>query len=69
VFLKYFSDFFQANYLNIHQTDLYEIYRNGRTLAVDERSEGMFSISQGTSHGNQFSVDCIFMSRYISETA
>jgi len=37
VFLKYiFSDFFRNNCLNIHQTDLSEICRDGRTLAVDK---------------------------------
>ena len=43
MFLLYiFSYFCQSNDLNIHRTDLYEICRDGRTLAVDER------------HGNQF---------------
>jgi len=32
----------QTNYLNICRTDLYEICRIGRTLAVDERSEVTF---------------------------
>ena len=32
----------QTNYLNICRTDLYEICRIGRTLAVDERSEVIF---------------------------
>jgi len=44
----YFSDFCQTNYLNVYRTDLHEICRIGWTLAVDERSEVIFSISQGT---------------------
>ena len=32
----YFSDFCQTNYLNIYWTDLHEICRIGRTLAVDD---------------------------------
>ena len=53
VVLKYFknilSDFYQTNYLNIYRTDLHEICRIGRTLAVmDARSEVIFSIPQGT---------------------
>jgi len=43
-----FSDFRQTNYLNIHQTDLHEIYSIGRTMAIDERCEVIFSIPQGT---------------------
>jgi len=39
IFLLYFSDFFQTDYLNIHRTDVHKICRNGRTLAVDERFE------------------------------
>jgi len=34
-----FSDVCQANYLNIHRSDLHGICRIGRTMAVDERSE------------------------------
>ena len=37
-----FSDFSLTNYLNIYWTDLLEICRIGRTLAVDERSEVIF---------------------------
>jgi len=47
-FKKYFSDFYQTDYLNIYRTDLHEICRIGRTFAVVERSEVIFSISQGT---------------------
>jgi len=72
VFLKdIFSDFCQTNYLNIHQTDLYGICRAGRTLGVDERSEVVFSIPQGTLPWQPIFVDCIFnffMSLQISET-
>ena len=42
LFKKYFNDFCQTNYLNIHQTDVHEICRIGRTLTVDERSEVIF---------------------------
>ena len=42
VFKIYFNDFCQTSYLNIYQTDLHEIFRIGRTLAVDERSEVIF---------------------------
>ena len=42
------SDLRQTNYLNIHQTDLYEICTDGRTVAVDDRAEVIFSIPQGT---------------------
>ena len=45
--LYIFSDFFQTNYLYIHLIDLYEIYKDGRTLAVDERSKLFFSITRG----------------------
>jgi len=37
-----FSDFFQTNYPNTSRTELHEIYRIGRTSAVDERSEVIF---------------------------
>jgi len=38
----------ETNYLDIRQTDLYEICSDGRTLAVDERPKVIFSIAQGT---------------------
>jgi len=38
----------ETNYLDIRQTDLYEICSDGRTLAVDERPKVIFSIPQGT---------------------
>ena len=38
-FHKYLSDFCQTKYLNIYRTDLYEICRTGRTLAVGKRFE------------------------------
>jgi len=44
----YISDFFQTNYLNIHQTELDEISKDGRTLSVDERAAAIFLILQGT---------------------
>jgi len=45
VFCILFSDFFQTNYLNIYRTDLHEIYRIDRILAVDQRSKVILSIS------------------------
>ena len=48
IFKYFFCDFCHTNYLNIDRTDLYEICRTGRTLAVDERPEVSFSIPQGT---------------------
>jgi len=48
MFFLYFSDFYQTNYVNIYGTDVHEICRIGRTLAVDERSEAIFSTVQGT---------------------
>jgi len=38
----HFSDFCHTNYLNIYQTDCWEICSVGITLAVDERSEVIF---------------------------
>jgi len=58
--------FFQNNYLNIHRVDLDEICRDGKILAVNER---FFSIPEGTLPWQPIFVDCIFMSRQISETA
>jgi len=37
MFFLHFIGFRQTHYLNIYQTDLHEICRIGRTLAVDER--------------------------------
>jgi len=54
VFKLYFSDFFQTNYLNIHWTDLCEMYRNGRTLAVDDDVKLFFRFLKGRCHGNHF---------------
>ena len=39
IFNIYFSDFCQPKYLNSYQTDLHEIFRVCRTLAVVEQSE------------------------------
>jgi len=41
IFILYFSDFCQTNYLH-PPTDLYEICRNCRNLAVDKRYEVTF---------------------------
>ena len=46
LFIFLVISFCQTNYLNIYQTDLHEICRFGRTLAVGERSEVSFSILQ-----------------------
>ena len=42
IFYYSFGDFFQTNYLNICRTDLHQICRIGRTLAVDERYKVIF---------------------------
>ena len=47
--LSFFNDFCQTSYLNIYRTDLQQICRIGRTIAVDERYQVCFSI-----RGNQF---------------
>jgi len=44
--LYIFNDFCQTNYLKIYQTDLYQIGRVGRIMAVE--SEISLSIHQGT---------------------
>jgi len=46
-FKNIFSDFCLTNYLNFYVTDLHEICSIGRTLAIDERSEVIFSIPWG----------------------
>ena len=43
-----FSDFCQTNYLKIYQTDLRQIFRFGRTVAVDDQPETSFYIPQET---------------------
>jgi len=43
---KIINDFCQTDYLNIYQTDLRQIFRVGRTLAVNNQSEISFSIPQ-----------------------
>jgi len=45
--LYIFNDFCQINYRNIYGTDLHPICRDGRTMAVDERTEVFFSIFKG----------------------
>ena len=44
----YFNDFCQTNCLNIYQTDLHQICRVCRTMAVDKWSEVSVSNPQGT---------------------
>jgi len=43
-----FNDFCQTNYLKIYWTDLRQMLRDGRTMAVGDQSELSFSILQGT---------------------
>jgi len=38
---------FETNYLNIYCADLRQIFRVGRTIAADDRSEVSFSLPQG----------------------
>jgi len=40
----------------IYRTDLRQIFRVGRTMAVDDQSEVSFSIPKGRCHSNQFSL-------------
>ena len=47
-FLLYFSVIWQRNYLDIYRTDLYENRKIDRNLAVDERSQVIYSIAQET---------------------
>ena len=47
----------ETNYLDIRQTDLYEICSDGRTLAVDEDLKLFFRSLKGRCHGNQFFVE------------
>jgi len=42
LYLFIFSDFCHTNYFNIHLTDLYKIWRDDITLAVNERPEIIF---------------------------
>ena len=50
----FFNDFVQTNYLNIYRTDLRQIYRVGRAVAVDDQSESSFFRSfKGPCHGNR----------------
>ena len=39
---NFFDDSYQANYLKIYQTDLCQIFRVGRTVAVDDQSQISF---------------------------
>ena len=48
VFCYIFSDFSHTSYLNICGTDLHEICKIGRTVAVDKQSEVISWIPQGT---------------------
>jgi len=51
-----FNDSCQTIYLQIYWTDLRQIFRIGRTMAVDNQSEISISIPQGIllCYGNQF---------------
>ena len=55
VFLLFiFNDFCQTNYLNIYRTDLRQIYRVVRSMAVDDQSESSFFRSlKGLCLGNR----------------
>jgi len=44
----FINDSFQANYLNIFRTDLRQIRRVGRTIAVEDQPEISFFICQRT---------------------
>ena len=48
--VSYFNDFCRTNYYTIYRTDLRQIFRVGRTVAVDDQCEKKinFSIPQGT---------------------
>jgi len=43
-FIFIFNDFYQTNYLNIYRTDLRQIFRFCRTVAVGDQSEISVSI-------------------------
>ena len=43
-FFIYFDDSCQNSYLKMYQTDLRQIFKIGRTMAVDDQSEISFSI-------------------------
>ena len=47
-YLFIFNDSLQTNYLKIYRIDLCQIFRVGRIMAVDDRPEISFTISQGT---------------------
>jgi len=49
-----FNDFCQTNCLNIYRSDLHQICRLGRNIAVDERSEVSFWSLKGRCRRNQF---------------
>ena len=54
-FAAVFNDFRQTNYLNIYQTDLHQICRVGRTMAVDERPEvSFFDLSKDVAVATNF---------------
>jgi len=44
IFFIYFDDSCQNSYLKMYQTDLRQIFKIGRTMAVDDQSEISFSI-------------------------
>jgi len=45
---KFYNDFCQTNNLKIYWTDLHQIFKIGRTMAVDDQHEISFSIPQYT---------------------
>jgi len=47
-YLFIFNDSCQTNYLKIYKTDLRQILRVDRTMAVDDESEISFLVTQST---------------------
>jgi len=43
-----FNDFFHTSFLKIYRTNVRQIFKFGRTMALDDRSKISFSIPQGT---------------------
>jgi len=60
-----FGHFCQTNYLNIYMTDLRQIFRIGRTTAVDDLSVISFSIPQGMLPQQPIFVGFIYRITYI----
>jgi len=54
--VSYFNDFCRTNYYTIYRTDLRQIFRVGRTVAVDDQCEKklIFRSLKGRCCDNQF---------------